>query len=375
MSSSNYHEIVLTGASASGKTTALSFLSQKLADRGIKVLQCPETATILLQSGLWDVPTKQDENPELYYELEKRILQLQLQMRDHYRGLARAFAPEKVVILYDRGEMDVQAYAGQEVFQKIIKEQGLSLPALRDHYDAVIHLVSVAVDYPQFYNNHNNPARWETIEQARATNQLILHAWTGTPHLWVADNQHQLEGKLERVLEAVLHTIGLPHPVEHERKFLLDQAPNLDHAPGVARIEIKQTYLLHGDTGIESRVRQRSQDGQHTFYHTRKEDLPGGGRAEYEAQINSSEYARLLSEADPDRQPLLKTRWCFVWNHTYYELDQIPMPDGDLWLLEVELLEAAHIPQIPEWLGAVREVTDDPAFRSGELARKIKPLA
>jgi len=368
----NYYEIVLTGASSAGKTTALSFLAQKLADRGFHVLRCPEVASLLLDAGTREIPMRQKEEPEMFYHLEKSMLLMQMEMRSHFRRLAQAYAPQPTVILYDRGEMDVLAYAGRDLFHRILGEEELSLPQLRDHYDAVVHLVSVAVDFPELYSSENNPARWETVEQARSSNSLIMQAWTGTPHLWVIDNQDRMEGKLEKTLQAVLHTVGFPAPVEHEYKFLLENEPPLSELEslGAARIEIQQTYLLANQEG-EFRVRQRSQDGGHTFYYTRKQDLPGGGRAEYEAQITLAEYERLLGEADPEKPTLQKTRWCFVWEHTYYELDHFVGPDGDLWLLEVETMDSSNTPRIPDWLGPVKDVTHNHNYRSASIAQQF----
>lgn len=364
----NYHEIVLTGASSAGKTTALAFISQKLADRGIHVLRCPEVASILLGAGTGEIPLRQAEEPEKFRQLEKSMLLLQRKMREQFQMIAESYAPQPVVILYDRGEMDVLAYAGREVFEEIIQAENLGITSLRDHYDAVIHLVSVAVDFPEMYSSDNNPARWETPEQAQESNQSILRAWTGAPHLWVIDNQDQLQGKLEKALQAVLHTIGLPVPVEHEYKFLLQDGPSLDllNRQGAQKIEIIQTYLLDPEDQGERRVRKRSQDGDHTFYYTRKEDLPGGGRAEYEAQISAPEYQRLLLEKDPLRPSLHKTRWCFVWRSTYYELDYFPAQD--IWLLEVEVMDPLAEPSVPDWLGPARNVTQDPRYRSSRIA-------
>ena len=368
---SDPYEIVLTGASASGKTTALAYLTQKLSDRGIKVLSCPETATILLSAGLGDVPATREADPERFLQLQKSILLLQVQLREHMRAQAAAI-DGPVVILYDRGEMDVLAYAGEELFCQLLDEQGWTTTQMRDHYDAIIHLVSVAVDYPEFYNNHNNPARWEDPEQARITNDLILSAWTGAPHLWVVDNQHLLEGKLERTLDVVLHVLGLPQPVEHEYKFLLHDAPT-EHGlitRGAKPIEIEQHYLqgAHG----EFRLRARSQDGVAIYFHTVKEELADGARVEYESRISRDEYFRMLEETGGERRVLNKRRWCFAEQGHYYELDHIAGEEGDIWLLEVETLPGDRKPLVPAWLGIYEDVTTNPDYSSSRLAKSAQ---
>ena len=362
-----YHEIVLTGASASGKTTALAYLTQKLGDRGITVLACPETATVMLAAGLGDVPAARQQEPERFLQLQKSILMLQHQLRSHMRAQAEA-VQGPTVILYDRAEMDVLAYVGQEMFAELLQDQGLNVTELRDQYHAVIHLVSVAVDYPEFYNNHNNPARWDDAENARHTNGLLLRAWTGAPHLWVVDNQERLEGKLERTLDIVLHTLGLPQPIEHEHKFLLHDAPNTEELiqRGAQAIDITQ-YYIQGESG-EFRLRERSQGGVATFYHTVKEALGDGSCMEHESRISRQEYYRSLDEYGGSCRVLSKKRWCFAESGHYYELDQI----NNTWLLEVETLPDDSKPVVPQWLGRVEDVTGDTRYSSSELSKKAQ---
>lgn len=90
-------------------------------------------------------------------------------------------------------------------------------------------------------------------------------------------------------------------PVEHERKYLLAEPPDLTDSVfcDAVAIEIEQTYLCSADPDAEIRVRKRSQDGQATFFWTAKRPAPGG-REEREAVIRPAECRRLLAEADPN---------------------------------------------------------------------------
>lgn len=45
-------EIVLTGGPCAGKTTALSYISEKLMDKGFRVFIVPEVATMLINGGI-----------------------------------------------------------------------------------------------------------------------------------------------------------------------------------------------------------------------------------------------------------------------------------------------------------------------------------
>ena len=78
--------------------------------------------------------------------------------------------------------MDCKAFVEPYEFERILKSQNLSEPALRDSYDAVFHLVTAAKGAEEFYTLSNNKARTETIEQAIDNDAKILASWNGHPH-------------------------------------------------------------------------------------------------------------------------------------------------------------------------------------------------
>ena len=127
-------EIVLTGGPCAGKTTALARLSAKLADWGFRVLLVPEVATMLISGGLSDIGAIAAD-PARFFVIEGEFLRFQRALREWYRS--PALAPEKVVIIYDRGESDVVAYIGPEVFGALLALQHLNAADVRDSYDVV----------------------------------------------------------------------------------------------------------------------------------------------------------------------------------------------------------------------------------------------
>jgi CYTH domain-containing protein len=196
--------------------------------------------------------------------------------------------------------------------------------------------------------------------------ERTLQAWVGHSHLRIIGNETDFETKLRRTLLAVTHVLGIPEPLEIERKFLLAWPPDLAH-PVLAQaqaIEIEQRYLLSEDETVR-RVRKRSQRGHITYYFTEKAELRPGVREERERIIGPREYLRFLSEVDPTRKPIRKTRYCFAWENAYFELDRFHTPEG-LWLAE-----EGESPQLPDFLSIAREVTEDPAFSNAQLARTL----
>jgi len=83
------------------------------------------------------------------------------------------------VIIYDRGMMDTMGYIGPVGWKRILEKTGWTNIGLRDNrYDAIVHLVSAAVDAPDFYN-YGNVARYETVEQAAERDELMRAAYIG----------------------------------------------------------------------------------------------------------------------------------------------------------------------------------------------------
>lgn len=68
-----------------------------------------------------------------------------------------------VIIVCDRGTMDISTYLTEDFWNRIISEQGYTNTQLRERYDAVLHLVSAADGAEQFYTTANNAQRVEKL--------------------------------------------------------------------------------------------------------------------------------------------------------------------------------------------------------------------
>jgi len=367
----NYIEVVLTGGPGGGKTSAIPHLMRYYSERGIRVLCVPEMATLLFNSGISDLNTIRNEDPRAYASIQAQLLLMYQSMRTHYQALAEALAPTKVLILYDRGPCDSLAYMDRGMFFAILSENSFTLHDVRDSYDLVVHMVTAADGAREHYTMDNNAARWESPDEAVIADRNTQRAWLGHPHLRVIDNSTDFEGKLSRLVTHVNSVIDGPVHVEYERRYLLNRPPYLDTPELMAaqQISIEQTYLLTEDADTEVRVRKWAQGAGISYFWTRKRKLESGGREEREALIRPTEYRHLLSQADPDRHQIHKTRYCFVHDSQHCELDRIERDGKDpLWILEVELLDekAPFVP--PDWLDIDKEITDDPAYSNSTLA-------
>ena len=366
-------EIVLTGGPCAGKTTSLCHLEEKLQNNGYRVFSVPEAATRLIHPGIPDLGEIARNNQELYVEIQRCILLKSLEERRHYQKLAQLFVDQgnKAVIIYDRGIMDGQAYLNHSLFASLLEEENISLPQARDSYDGIFHLVTAAEGAEEFYTLENNAARKETAEQARILCQETQQAWVGTPHLRIIDNSAGFENKIKRLEQAVYRIIGIPVPLEIEKKYLLAATPPLTNLRPVQTVDIEQMYILTPE-GQEMRIRKRSQNGSALYYLTNKKTLRAGVRVETEKKISSLDYLRLSQQRDQSTGIIKKHRHCFIYNAQYFELDTFIEPQNwaGLALLEIELTEENDQVTLPPGIQIVREVTGDKNFSNHSIAKR-----
>ena len=361
-------EIVLTGGPCSGKTTGRNYLAEKLRDRGFRVLLVPEVATMVISGGLDDLAKLIRSAPHKYLETERQMLLLQMDLRKRFLKIAEPFIDEKPVIIYDRGPMDYKVYIKPEEFEAMIGEFNLSIYDVRDSFDGVIHLVTAANGAEKFYTLENNEARKESSEEARLLDDSTLNAWVGHQHLRIIDNSTDFKQKMKRTLQAICRFLGIPVPLEIERKFLLAKMPSLaiPELKQAQEITIEQMYL-ESAPGQEERIRKRAQYGFSVYYFTRKSPISSGIRSEREQEIRELEYIALQKRQIPGSRIIKKNRHCFVYNNQYFELDIFIEPRGRCFL-EIELTNRNDILSLPPFLEIEKEVTGDERYSNYALA-------
>ncbi len=372
MRKKKFREIVLTGGPCSGKTTGINYLSEKLRDWGWRVFIVPEVATMFILGGVPDISDIAAKDTKLYYKIQKQILLTQRALRQKFTDLADEFDDEKMVIIYDRAEMDGKAYVPAERFDAFLEEENLELRYVRDNHDGVIFLVTAAKGAESFFTLANNKARRESLEEARTADDKTLAAWNGHPHIKIVDNSTDFEGKMKRCLQGMARILGVPVPLEIERKFLLKRLPDFKNFPvPVEKIYIEQMYLVSPDHE-NVRIRRRSQNGSSVYYKTTKNKISPRVRHETESAISAGDYLDLSALKDPETNVLEKFRYCFPYNNQYFELDWIYSPETH-YLLEIELTEENDKIELPPFLEIDREVTEEKKYSNHEISKRKTP--
>lgn len=353
--------IVLTGGPCAGKTTALVKIMEHFSSLGYKVFIIPEIPTLFLQAGM-DYLTK---NKAFFYEGEKATLEMQLALEDKFQRMAETIE-QPVLIVCDRGTMDISAYMQPQIWDEITTLVGTNSEALRSRYDAVLHLVSAADGAEQFYTTATNKERTEGLELARLLDKKIIKAWSDHPRLRVINNHEKFETKLERVLQEISDVLEIPRQAVEERKYIVRLTADI---PEAIKSEITQTYLT-SDPRSEVRLRRRTLNGTTVNVRTAKKTLPSNEQVETERQIDTNLYKSLLRQSDPYRLTIRKTRQTFIWQGQFFELDTYISPCNGLQILETKGIIAHENVNFPPFIEVVEDITGNTKYYNYNLALK-----
>ncbi|MBQ0057839.1 MAG: AAA family ATPase [Bacteroidales bacterium] len=358
--------IVLTGGPCAGKTTALVRINDHFSSLGYKVFTVPEVPTMITQSG-WNYMT---DNHAFYYEGEKVILEMQLELEDKIMRMAET-CTEPCVVVCDRGAMDISAYISPEMWDELTASCGTSSQQLRtgDRYDAVLHLVSAADGAEQFYTTANNAQRYEKADEAglriaRELDKKVIQAWTGHPHLRVINNGEDFERKMNRVLREISAVLELPQHIEEERKYIVEIVGQL---PDCISSQISQTYLT-SEPNSEIRLRRRTTQGNVINILTTRKRISAAEEVVTERQVSNALYESLIKQADPYRHTIEKQRQSFISNGQFFELDTYQGEHSGLIILETKGIGSHSELKLPPFLRIVEDITGNKEYFNRTLA-------
>lgn len=320
------YRICLTGGPCAGKTTSLTTLMTYLANKGFRVLVVPEAATLMNKGGCFINTENMTFSQGVKFQISLMKMQMNLENIFIEIGLT---SNQPCVILMDRGVMDGSAYVSPNIWKAILNETGWTTIQLRDRrYDAVCHLVTAADGAEEFYGM-NNEARYETVEQARATDLKLIAAYTGHPQYKILDNNHPdgFKGKINSLLEFVSKTVGLNQATLILKKYLIETKDNGDFLfdpPAdlqMEKFEVEEIYLYTKDPNtLENKIRSRGRGDSFTYAQAILTNLKGE-EIKRKRQITAREYVQLQEQKDPKRKIMLKDRYCFIYNHLSYIID------------------------------------------------------
>ena len=356
--------IVLTGGPAAGKTTLISrILKEFKSEDGWKVITIPETATELI-SGFGIRPFGNCVSME---EFQYFVIQDQLHKESLALKAAQMVPEEKVLIIYDRAVMDDKAYVSDSQFQDILAHFGKTEEQILSGYDAVLHLVTCAKGAEYAYN-FGNAARYESLEDARAKDDLTLRAWSSHPSLYIIDNSIDFEDKINRAIAQIYRILGEKAPEQHWHKYLIDlpDLRALETLYAAAGVDMMQTYLRPTSPQIVRRVRQQRNGAEYLYFYTEKRIAQDGSRWVTEKPISEKEYVGYLMDSDLSLHAVRKLKYRFGYKNARLEIDVYPFSQDKAVLF---VYGGGEELQLPQEISLIKEVTGDKAYKNRQLAK------
>lgn len=282
---------------------------------------------------------------------------------------AAEMVPEpNVLVVYDRALFDDKAYITDEEFDTVLSSFGTTPEQVMAGYDAVLHLVSCAKG-AEFAYNFGNEARYEPIEVAREKDDNILRAWRPHPNLHVIDNSADFEDKINRGIRAVYEIIGQAAPAQSWHKYLIamPDLKALEQAYQIEGVDMMQTYLQQTNPQVTRRIRQQKNGEEYLYFYTEKR-ATDSGQWETEKPIAEKQYIRYLMEGDTSLHAVHKTKYRFRFDGTAFEIDVYPFC-AERAVMRAALPDGQAL-RLPPQIELLREVTDDPAYKNSQLARR-----
>lgn len=358
----------LTGGPGGGKSKLAKFIEKKAKKHGIVAMASEEAATVLMNAGL---SPKGGESELLNFQ--RAVMRETASQARACKAKLYESGASRMLFICDRPTPDIRAYVSDPLYRDLLREHGFAHHVYaRDlDCDAVIHMRTAALGAEAHYSNKSNKRRSEDLDGARALDQRTLEGWIGHPHLAVIGNRYaSFRGKLEAAWRAARRLLGVPAPLEIEKKYLVQPADFAALGVPHRTIDIEQHYLVLPEfAGETCRVRSWGEECHATYTFTRKRHVARGVAEEFEEQISELAFAHYTKYRDPRTVPLTKRRTCFVYEDQYFMYDEFLSGRHGLTLLEIEVENLATPVMLPDFLSVRGEVTGDHAYSSAAIAR------
>ena len=371
------HRVLLTGGPCAGKTTMMAKLTSVLDNKGYRVFNVPEAATLLGLGGIqldarnmgWDYAV----------QMQSALLVMQMNIEDAFTDIAlaeQAQTQKPTLIMCDRGVLDGSAYCSPEMWHQIMDDCGYNgVNLIEKRYEAIVHMVTAAEGAKEFYDL-SNEARFETVEEAIARDQKLRQAYLGhQKHLIVDNNSSSFESKMKKTIGLISSVVGLPTDQMVFRKYLVtgDTPMQLPDDIQAEKMKILETYLNAPQHELDDTSKQnlsvcvRKRTKQGIIHHKyEKRYSRGGERIQEMRSINAKDYLAFLENKSDEKEPLLKERVCFVYKTQSFILENYTDVPGQPTVLRVETSNKTV--DLPPFIDIEREITNERAYSSASLA-------
>ena len=179
-----------------GKTTTIKYVKEYLENKGFEVFVINEVPTMLSDNGFNSRRCGRMNFLEL-------IIKIELYLKNTLEEEVKKCSYKNKIMIFDRCPIDNLAFIEREQLDIILKKLDTSYDEIINSFDLILHLETVAKEYPQLYTNENNKNRTLDKELAIERNDKILKAYEKSPKRIIIKSYKDIEKKYNKVVEEI----------------------------------------------------------------------------------------------------------------------------------------------------------------------------
>ena len=352
-------KVVITGGPSSGKTECIYKVKEHFEKLGYKVIVIPSVGTALIQCGIypWDAVNEDD--------FERMNLGAKIKLEEIADEAVCNINASKILILCERGTVDVKAYTSNRNFQQICKEYNTSEEELKNAYDAVFHLKTVAKGYRDQYKQV--PVyRKEDPDTAIYLDDKVIEAWSGHNNFRIIDAYPYFEDKMMKLINEISYVLHEEDKAYVEKKYLISM-PDVEQLmknKQCRKVHVKQHYIIDETRQEKEKIVLRRENNKNFYYKVVKKN-----KVKYSNSITADKYINKLEDENKKFYHIHKDRYYYIFDSRCIKIDVFPFWK-DKAILEVDVLNDRENIKFPKFVHIIEDVTDNEAYKNYYLAEE-----
>ena len=352
-------KVVITGGPSSGKTECIYKVKEHFEKLGYKVIVIPSVGTALIQCGIypWDAVNEDD--------FERMNLGAKIKLEEIADEAVSNINASKILILCERGTVDVKAYTSNRNFQQICKEYNTSEEELKNAYDAVFHLKTVAKGYRDQYKQV--PVyRKEDPDTAIYLDDKVIEAWSGHSNFRIIDAYPYFEDKMMKLINEISYVLHEEDKAYVEKKYLISM-PDVEQLmknKQCRKVHVKQHYIIDETRQEKEKIVLRRENNKNFYYKVVKKN-----KVKYSNSITADKYINKLEDENKKFYHIHKDRYYYIFDSRCIKIDVFPFWK-DKAILEVDILNDRENIKFPKFVNIIEDVTDNEAYKNYYLAEE-----
>ena len=352
-------KVVITGGPSSGKTECIYKVKEHFEKLGYKVIVIPSVGTALIQCGIypWDAVNEDD--------FERMNLGAKIKLEEIADEAVSNINASKILILCERGTVDVKAYTSNRNFQQICKEYNTSEEELKNAYDAVFHLKTVAKGYRDQYKQV--PVyRKEDPDTAIYLDDKVIEAWSGHSNFRIIDAYPYFEDKMMKLINEISYVLHEEDKAYVEKKYLISM-PDVEQLmknKQCRKVHVKQHYIIDETRQEKEKIVLRRENNKNFYYKVVKKN-----KVKYSNSITADKYINKLEDENKKFYHIHKDRYYYIFDSRCIKIDVFPFWK-DKAILEVDVLNDRENIKFPKFVHIIEDVTDNESYKNYYLAEE-----